>query len=419
MKKILSILLVLALVSSSIFAAGTQETAAPVKAEELSGTFTWWTFFDQAPFLKEQFEAAYPNIKVNLEMFGGNEYQTKLMTTIMSGQGVPDLMDLEEGYVYKFIESDKFADLSKLGGDALVKDYYSWAVAMGRDSKGALKGICDNVSPVAFWYIRSAMQQWLGTSSDVEIAAKLSDWDKILTVAREVKAKSNGTVFLLPNLGEIVKVEGYSITPFVRDGKFNIDPAWYNVIKLMRTLHSEGLVANLGSWSGEWATAWNGGKLLIRVMPSWDFFSDWKVNTGNVGVAKPPKNSYEGGTYRAIYADSNQKALAMEFLKFMTSAQFQTANLEKNNQMPANRSVTLALSKTYSAERFGGQNLLATYDAISSNIKDITPDKYTRRAQNLFSKYAQEGVRNGLSDEQIMTNLKKALKDEYPEILGL
>jgi multiple sugar transport system substrate-binding protein len=420
MKRILMLLMVLTVLASAVFTQGVTEAPAPVvKPEDLSGSFTWWTFFDQAPFLKEKFEAKYPNIKVNLEMFGGNEYQTKLMTTIMSGQGVPDLMDLEEGYVYKFIESDKFADLSKLGGDALVKDYYPWAVAMGRDTKGVLKGICDNVSPVAFWYIRSAMKQWLGTDNDAEIAAKLSNWDKIIEVARDVKAKSGGKVFLLPNLGEMVKVEGYSLVPFVRNGKFAIDPAWYDLIKLMRTLHTEGLVANLGSWSGEWASAWNAGTLLIRVMPSWDFFSDWKINDGNVGVAKPPKNSYEGGTYRAIYVESNQKALVMEFIKFMTSEEFQTANLSTNNQMPANRKVIETLGKTYSAPKFGGQNLLATYDAISNGIKDIVPDKYTRRAQNLFSKYAQEGVRNGYSDEQIMNNLKKALKDEFPEIIGL
>lgn len=418
MKKVTTLVVLLLLVSMTMFAQGTKEgPAAP--AEELSGSFTWWTFFDQAPFLKEQFEAKYPNITVNLEMFGGGEYQTKLMTTIMSGQGVPDLMDLEEGYVYKFIESNQFADLSKLGGDALVVDYYPWAVAMGRDPNGVLKGICDNVSPVAFWYIRSAMKQWLGTDDDQEIASMLSDWDKIIEVARQVKQKSGGKVYLLPNLGEIVKVEGYSITPFVRNGTFSIDQRWYDLIGLMRTLHNEGLVANLGSWSGEWASAWNAGNLLIRVMPSWDFFTDWKTNTGNVGVAKPPKNSYEGGTYRTVYEQSTKKALVMEFLKFMTSEEFQTANLETNNQMPANRNVIETLGESYSAPNFGGQNLLATYDSISNNILDIVPDKYTRRAQNLFSKYAQEGIRNGLTDAEIMTNMKRALKDEFPEIKGL
>lgn len=417
MKKITLLILIIMMVMGTLVAEGQSE--APAETQELKGEFLWWSFFDQAPFLKAAFEEAYPDITVNLELFGGGEYQTKLMTTIMSNQGVPDLMDLEEGYVYKFIESPMIADLTKLGGEALVEDYYPWAAAMGRNSDGVLKGISDNVSPVAFWYIRDAMEKWLGTSDDVEISEMLSSWDKIIEVAKDVKEKSGGSVYLLPNLGEIVKVEGYSITPFIRDGKFSIAPEWYELIALMRTLNDEGLVANLGSWSGEWATAWNNGELLIRVMPSWDFFTNWDKNNGNVGVAKPPENSYEGGNFRAIYEGSNKKALIMEFLKFMASPEYQIANLDKYNQMPANQKVMETLGQGYSSERFGGQNILATYNTISSNIPDIVPDMYTRRAQNLFSKYAREGIANGLTDAQIIDNFKKALKDEYPEIKGL
>jgi len=418
MKKLLLLVLVGLFLSGAVFAEG-QKEAVQAGTQELAGEFLWWSFFDQTPFLEEMFEEAYPDIDITLETFGGGEYQTKLMTTIMSAQGVPDVMDLEEGYVYKFIESSLIANLSELGGEELVTDYYPWAAAMGRNSKGELKGICDNVSPVAFWYIRDAMEEWLGTSDDVEISQKLSSWDKIIEVARDVKEQSNGTVWLFPNLGEVVKVEGYSLTPFVRNGKFAIEDGWYDLIDLMRTMHEEELVPYLGSWSGEWATAWNAGELLIRVMPSWDFFTNWGENSGNVGVAKPPKNSYEGGNYRAIYAESDKKHLAMEFLKFMASPDFQIANLNTNNQMPANREVIAQIGEGYSSDRFGGQNILRTYDSISANIPDIIPDMYTRRAQNLFSKHAREGIKNGLSDAQIIENFKKALKDEYPEIKGL
>lgn len=387
--------------------------------KSLKGEFSWWSFFDQTPYLKSEFEKKYPDVKINLEVFGGDQYQTKLMTTIQSGQGIPDLIDLEEGYVYKFIESDVFADLGALGGNELVKDYYPWAVGLGKDSKGTLKGISDNISPVAFWYLRDAMKQWLGTDDADQIAEKLSDWDKIIAVAKEVKEKSNGTVYLWPNLNEIVKVEGYSITPFVRNGKFAIDQKWYDVINIMRTIHEQGLHADLGSWGQDWATAWNEGRLLIRVMPSWDFFTDWEKNTGNVGVAKPPKNSYEGATLRAIYDKSEKKELVMAFLEFLTTPEYQIGNLNVNNQMPINRKVIEQIGKDYKAEKFGNQNILKTYDDIASNIPDIIPDKYTRDVQNMFARYCEEGVKQGFSDEQIIENFKKEVKDKYPEIEGL
>lgn len=387
--------------------------------KEISGEFTWWTYFDQAPYLKEQFETEYPDVEIKLETFGGDQYETKLMTTLQSGQDIPDLFDLEEGYVYKFIESDLLADLGTMGGEELVEDYYPWAVEMGKDSNGTLKGICDNVSPVAFWYTRDAMEEWLGTSDPDEIAEKLSDWDKIIEVAKDVKEKSGGEVYLWPNLSEIVKVEGYSITPFVRDGKFEMAPEWKDVMKLMRTFYEEELIADLGSWGQEWATEWNKGNLLIRVMPSWDFFADWEKNAGNVGVAKPLKGSYEGGTYRAIYSKSENQELCMEFLSFLTTPEYQIDNLNDNNQMPANMKVFEEIGSDYEAENFGGQNILKTYDEICRDISSIRPDKYTRDVQNTFGKHCEEGIKNGLSDEEIIENFKKEVKDKYPEIKDL
>ncbi len=388
-------------------------------ADELKGEFTWWTFFDQAPFIKEQFEKAYPGIKINLEVFGGDDYQTKLLNTLPSGEGVPDMFDLEEGYVYKFIDSPLIQNLEEIGLADIGKDYYSWAIDFGRDSTGALKGICDNVSPVAFWYNRAGMKEWLGTDDDAEISAKLSDWDAILAAALEIKEKSGEKVWLWPNLGEMVKVAGYSITPFVRDGQFNVDQGWLDLMVTMRKFYDAKAVADLNSWSGEWATAWNDGSLLIRVMPSWDFFTDWEKNTGNVGVAKPFQTSYEGGTYRAMYANSEKKELVTEFLKFITTVDYQIANLDTNNQMPANKLVLTAKGEGYTNEKFGGQNILATYDSICSAIENIRPDKYTRDLQNIFSKHVRNGLTEGKTDDEIIAAFKAEVKDKYPELQGL
>ncbi len=411
MKKILALTLCLLMVLALMPAVSSAET--------LAGEFTWWTFFDQAPFIKDQFEAANPGVKINLEVFGGDEYQTKLLNTLTAGDGVPDMFDLEEGYVYKFLDSPLVQNLEEMDLADIGKDYYPWAIDFGRDSAGVLKGVCDNVSPVAFWYNRSAMKEWLGTDDDAQISEKLSSWDRILEAALDIKARSEGKVWLWPNLSEMVKVEGYSLTPFVRDGEFAVGQGWMDLLATMRKFYEAGAVSNLGSWSGEWATAWNEGSLLIRVMPSWDFFTDWGKNTGNVGVAKPFKTSYEGGTYRAVYANSEKKELIAEFLKFITTVEYQSANLDTNNQMPANKLVLSAKGEGYANEKFGGQNILKTYDSICSAIANIRPDKYTRDLQNLFGKHVNNGLQEGRMDEEIISAFKAEVKDKYPELKGL
>lgn len=417
MKRILSVILCLAMLLSCIAVSAVAEETNPYEVDEsLSGTFTWWTYFDQAPFLKTEFEKKYPNVTIDLQVFGGDDYQTKLMNTLPTQQDVPDLFDLEEGYVYKFIDSPLLANLDELGLGEVCNAYYDWAVAMGTDSNGVLKGVCDNVSPVAFWYLRDAMEKWLGTSDDAEISAMLSSWDAIKEKALEIKEKSNGEVYLWPNLGEMVKVAGYSLTPLSRNGVVEIEDGWYTLLDTMRDFWNAGVVADLGSWGGDWASAWNNGTLLIRVMPSWDFFTDWTINTGNVGVAAPFLASYEGGTYRAIYANSEKKDLCVKFIEFLTTETYQLENLASNNQMPANKNVIDILGPDYTNDNFGGQNIMKTYDAICNNIADIVPDQYTRGLQNKFTNYANSGIKEGKTNEEIIADFLADIQDTYPEL---
>ena len=282
---------------------------------------------------------------------------------------------------------------------------------MGTDSSGVLKGVCDNVSPVAYWYLRDAMEEWLGTSDDAEISAILNSWDAILEKAKEIYEASDGTVYLWNSLKDIVKVAGYSLTPFARNGEFAIEDGWLELLDTMRKFYDSGVLADLPGWSGEWSSAWNDGTLLIRVMPSWDYFTDWEKNEGNVGVAAPHMNSYEGGTYRAIYANSTNKELCAKFLEFLTLEEYQLQNLAVNNQMPANKNIVNVLGPDYTNERFGGQNIMKTYDTICLNIPDIIPDQYTRGLQNMFASHAEEGIENGLDNDAIIANFMAGAKD--------
>lgn len=152
-------------------------------------------------------------------------------------------------------------------------------------------------------------------------------------------------------------------------------------------------------------------------MPCWDFFTDWEMNKGNVGVAAPFLASYEGATGICVYNNSEKKDVAGEFLKFVASDEFQKINLESYNQIPASKKVCDELAEGFSAEDFGGQNILATYSEICDKIADITPSKYTRPSINEFGKAAGEGVKAGQDNDTIIENFKSAIKDKYPEVV--
>lgn len=395
--------------------AGTEAAAADPAS--VTGEFTYWTYTDSANNLVNEFNKIYPNVKIDLQVFGGDEYKTKILTALQSGTDVPDVFDLEENYMYEFLDSDLIADLSYINVEDLVADYYEFQKAQMKDSNGNYKAMIFQSSPVAVWYLRDACEEWLGTSDPDEIAAMLSDWDAIIAKGEEIYEASGGTVHLWPNIAEMVKVEAFSFEPLVRDGVLNISDDWMNLIESMRTMYASTANAELGSWSSEWAAAWNEGTLLLRIMPSWDYFTDWDANAGNVGVAVPFKASYEGATGTCVYNNSENKEAAGVFLTYLASSEFQTVNMESYNQVPASKTVTDTLAEGFAAEDFGGQNTLATYSQICDKIEGITPDKYTRASQNLFQNAATNGIKEGKDNDAIIEDFKSELHDQYPEIV--
>lgn len=383
---------------------------------ELSGEFTYWTYTDSANNLVKAFNEKYPNIKVNLQVFGGDEYRTKILTALQSGTDVPDVFDLEENYMYEFLDSDLLADLSYIDVETLTKDYYDFQKAEMKDSKGNIKCLTFQSSPVVFWYLKDACEQWLGTSDPAEISAMLTDWDAVRAKGEEVYEASGGTVHLWPNITEMVKVDAFSFDPLVKEQKLNISDDWMGLLDEMRTMYGSKANAELNSWSSEWAAAWNDGTLLFRVMPSWDYFTDWDTNTGNVGVAVPFKASYEGATGICVYEKSEKKDLAAVFLEYIASDEFQTLNLTEYNQFPASKKAAEDAKEGYTSEQFGGQNIIETYSEVCANIKPITPDKYTRATQNDFQQVATDGIKAGQDNDTIIEEFEKKLHDKYPEV---
>ncbi len=411
MKKIIAMLCCLCMVVT-LFTGFSKATAA-----EVSGTLTYWTYTDNAYQLTNEFNKIYPNVTIDVQVFGGDEYKTKILTALQSGNNVPDIFDLEEGYVYEFLDSSVIADLSYMNIEELTANYYDYQKASMKDSKGNYKCLTFMSNPVCFWYLRDACEQWLGTSDPAEISAKITSWADMLKLQEEVYKASNGEVAVFGTIGEMPKVSAFSFEPLVKNGELNITEDWLGLIDDMRNFYTSGYDPEYGSWSGEWATAWNEGKLLFRAMPSWDFFTDWSKNEGNVGLAVPFLTSFEGQTCLCVYNKTEKKDLAATFLSYVASDEFQIANLELNNQVPASKSAIDTVAESYTAEKFAGQNLVATYGEILESVAAITPDKYTRSVQNLFQKPASNGIKEGKDNDAIVAEFKSALADMYPEVV--
>ncbi|CAM3297189.1 extracellular solute-binding protein [Paenibacillus lupini] len=387
--------------------------------KELSGKLVIWTFFDQVKDMAEQFEAKNPDVNIEVKMFPGDQYQTKLLTALQSGRDVPDIFDLERGYIGKFIDSKFLTDLSAMGGDDLVKDYIPYVQELGRSSDGKLRAISDHSSPGGFWYQKDIAKQYLGTDDPDKIGEMVSSWDKIIDLGKKIAADSGGKEHLIQNAGDLFDIEAYNTQPWVKDGKLNIDPKWQTIFETQQKIRQGNVDAKLPFMSAGWGNALNDGSVVLTSMPAWaGFMIDNKDNkaNGKYGVAKTPEGFYVGGTYRGIYDKSDNKDLAYEFIKYIAGTEWQQHNLEKTGNMPGSGKVYESNLDTYTSPFFGDQKILKPYYESVKQMPAIKADKYGEDILSKWRKAAGDGVTNNLSYEDVVKNFKKEVKNTFPEI---
>jgi multiple sugar transport system substrate-binding protein len=387
--------------------------------KKLEGKLTIWTFFGQVEDMGKKFEEKHPDVDVEVKVFPGDQYQTKLLTALQSGKDAPDIFDLERGYIGKFINSNFVTDLSAMGAEDLVKDYVPYVQELGRGNDGKLYGISDHSSPGGFWYIKENAKKWLGTDDPAEIGAMVDSWDKVIELGKKISADSGGKVHLISHFGDVSNVEAYHMDPWVVDGKLNIDSRWEEVYEVQKQIRSNNVDAKLEFFSAGWGNAINDGSVVLNALPAWAGFmidnKDGKA-VGKFGVASTPKGFYMGGTYRTIYSKSPNKELAYEFVKYIASPEWQAYNLGATGNMPGSLKVYEENLESFKASFFGEQNILKPYYAMMKEVPPLKADKYGEEVLGKWRKVSGEGLENSVSFNDVVVNFKKEVGNAFPEI---
>ncbi|GAB2566534.1 ABC transporter substrate-binding protein [Gracilibacillus alcaliphilus] len=392
------------------------EAKAP---EDFEGELEIWTFFGDVEKMGAQFEEKYPNVSVNVSVFPGDQYQTKLMNAINSRTDIPDIFDLERGYMGKFINQDFVADLSAMGADELVEDYVPYVKELGVGEDGSVRAISDHSSPGAFWYHRDLAEEYLGTSDPDEVSAMVSTWDDIIELGKQVAADSNGDVQLISHFGDVFNTEKANQELWVQDDTLVIDPEWETVFNNMKQIREEGVDAKLGYFSAGWGDALNEGGVIMFANPAWAGFmvgnDDGQAN-GKYGLAQTPSGYYDGGTYRAVYEGSENKDLAYEFIKFIASEEWQQYNLEETGNMPALTTIYDENGDSFTHEFFGDQKILDTYKEQVMEIPAVKATENNEEISALWYDAAAEAVDNGQDYDTVLSKFKDSVKNGYPNV---
>ncbi|WP_300756151.1 extracellular solute-binding protein [uncultured Brachyspira sp.] len=254
-------------------AAEQTEVNLPIIDPDTETELTVWGWNVAAKALMETaktFNEKYPKIKINVQEFGGPpQLYEKAGVVLSSGQGIPDIMQIESDFIQTYSETypQRFLDLKTLVPTNFNSIVDPSKVPTSYDTEGKLTSIPWDSGPVVIYY-REDLFKEAGIDPNT-----IETYDDLIAAGKDLQAK-------LPN----VKLTGFSFTQddgvwrtlMVQNNIYYLDtngnitlssPRAVESMQLVKRLIYEGLVLNTVNWdtgirahkNGEIAMSFNGG----------------------------------------------------------------------------------------------------------------------------------------------------------------
>lgn len=309
-----------------------EEEAAPPPAEE-EHTITVWGFVWTADWLDAiapGFEAEHPGVSVDVGRFEYDAYQDMALTTLASGEGVPDVATLDPMWAGDLYRGGTVLALDKAATELNVDDFvpggwnlYAW--------QGKQYGIPLDLDFNLLFYRKDVYEQAMESLGITEFPATTDDFIKLSEEVVKQTGKPAFIIyqsdyyawyqsFLAPAGGNLINDEG---TEYI----FN-SPEGVESLELYSDLANVYEVAKLWDWDadGDPMVALSGGEVMGVMHGSWfateiasgapDMSGQWAISTVPFGPAGRPFHSATGGASLSIPTGAAEPDLAWEFIKY-------------------------------------------------------------------------------------------------------
>lgn len=334
---------------------GGGESAAPAASvsdpSKVSGEVTWWDTTrpdSEGPTFQaliKEFQAKYPQVKVNYVNVPSDQAQNQFQTAAQAGTGAPDVIRSEVAWTSQFAS---LGYLQPLDGSRAVdkpEDFLPGPLSSTKFG-GKTYAVPQVTDTLALIYNKRLLKE-AGHEEAPKTIAELKQ------TALDVKAKTGAQ-------GLALNVDSYYLLPFmygeggdlldVANKKIVVNsPANVKAMETVSDLISSGAAAKPATTEsyanamtalkeGKAAMIYNGPWALSEIYQGKEF-----KDKANLGIAPVPAGSMKaaaptGGWNLAIYAGSKNIPAAYEFVRFMTTAEAQAKIAKEISLLPTRTS---------------------------------------------------------------------------------
>ena len=187
---------------SAVYAEKAEDYSEPLP-EDYEGTLTMWGWDD--PYFEgitKAFNKKYPNVKFEYTPMANGDSLQKYQTALATGTELPDIGWAIIDSRAKVFELDMWEDLSAEPYNFDINEVYDYLHPKMVNSKGAVCGIEQCLSPAGIAYRKDLAKEYLGTDDPKELEAMFPDWEAFIEKGKEVLEKSDGKVYMWPGIAD-------------------------------------------------------------------------------------------------------------------------------------------------------------------------------------------------------------------------
>ncbi len=355
----------------------------------------------------------HPNVELKIVSLQYADHHTAMTTALATGSGLPDVMALDFRFIGKFAESGGLEDLSKppYNGLQLQSRFARYSIPQATNSSGALAAIPTDIGPGTLLYRKD-----LADKAGVSEADLTRDWDSYIASGKKIKAATGA--YLLADAADLRDIalriglkDGEGIY-FDKQGNALVDsPRFVRAFELGRTVRQAGLDAKAVSWTNEWTAGFKQGRIATQMMGGWltGHLRNWLApdSKGLWRSAMLPGGLYAsyGGSFYAIPKKAANKALAWEFIMFMTNnKETQLNSLRVLDTFPALLEAQQDPIMDEPVAYLGGQPARKLWRDIAAKVPAISVNKLDAMATDVIRDEFEQVVAHG-------KDIKTALAD--------
>lgn len=338
-----------------------------------------------------------------------------------------DIFLLEPDYAAKYLNGQYAMDLKKLGiTDSDVSNQFDFAKQFGT-SNGALKAVALEVCSGGFIYRRSIAKKVFGTDDPEKIQKLASSWIKFDAMAK--KLDDHGYYMMNSYTESFRAFMQNRKTPWVVDGKINVDPAVHAWIDQTKTYIQNNFSGKNPMWSMEWMY----GFYLPDSHVFGYFGPDWFVNyvmasgstlengkkSNDWAICKGPGSFSWGGSYVCVAEGSDNLETAKNILlKLTCDEKIMEQMVIEGNVISNNKAVLEKISTDpdFNNDFLGGQNPFRVYLESANSISQKNITVYDYDLENLIEETMMDYFRESASLDQCWENFYSLVKEKYPEL---